>query len=108
MQITLAPMRSDETLEAARRGDVLVLNGEAVDLAAGQTSRWIVGQPQKKRRVWSVTLILPHSPDAPDETLFPKPVKVPGMARSTCRPGPRPRLRTRHRAAVPRQAIDSV
>ncbi len=78
MLITLAPMRSDETLEAARRGDVLVLNGEAVDLAAGGTSRWIVGQPRKKGGSWSLTLILPHGPGAPGETLFPKPVEVRG------------------------------
>lgn len=76
MLITLAPMRSDETLEAARRGDVLVLNGEAIDLAAGETSRWIVGQPRKKGGTWSLTLILPHAADAPEETLFPKPLAV--------------------------------
>lgn len=76
MLITLAPMRSDETLRLVRRGDVLELNGEAVDLAAGGTSRWIVGQPRKKGGTWSLTLILPHAADAPGETLFPKPLAV--------------------------------
>lgn len=78
MLITLAPMRSDEMLQVSRQGDVLVLNGEGVDLAAGGTSRWIVGQPQKEEGGWSLTLILPHGPGAPDETLFPKPIEVRG------------------------------
>lgn len=78
MQITLTPIRHDTPLTAARKGDVLVLNGTSCNLAKGQTCDWIVGTPEKVDGVWQVTLILPHGARAPEDTLFPAPI---GMAK---------------------------
>jgi hypothetical protein len=71
MKITLTPIRHDTPLTASRKGDVLVLNGLACDLAKAETCDWILGTPVKEGGIWQVTLILPHGPDAPEETLFP-------------------------------------
>jgi hypothetical protein len=78
MQINLSPMRHEEEMHLARAGSVLLINGIPVDLAAGETSPWIIGTPAKDGSRWVVTLILPHGADAPPETLFPEPVTVTG------------------------------
>lgn len=79
--ITLSPMRRDDTLMVSVSGDVLVLNGEAIDLATytadpEATHDWIIGQPVQDDGVWHVALILPHGADAPEATRFPDPITV--------------------------------
>lgn len=79
--ITLSPMRRDDTLTVSVSGDVLVLNGEALDLGTYTADPdaphdWIVGQPVQDAGVWNVTLILPHGADAPEATRFPEPITV--------------------------------
>lgn len=79
--ITLSPMRRDDTLMVSVSGDVLVLNGEAIDLATytadpEATHDWIVGQPEQDGGIWYVTLILPHGESAPEATRFPEPITV--------------------------------
>lgn len=76
MKITLSPQRRDDALTVYRTGDVLTINGEAIDLATydAQTApcAWIVGEPLKGPEGWSVTLLLPHGPipwPAPAEAL---------------------------------------
>ncbi len=78
MIVTFSPIRMEEGLTASRNGSTLVLNGTAVDLAGYDAGKapcpWIVGQPVKEDGVWRVNLILPHGGEAPEETLFPRPL----------------------------------
>ena len=85
MKLTFSPVRMDITLTATVAGDVLVLNGEALDfgpLPAGAIlprdaidSPWIVGDVTRGAAgVLTVPLILPHGANAPHETLFPAPI----------------------------------
>lgn len=79
--ITLSPMRCDDVLTVSVAGDVLVLNGEALDLGTYTADPdaphdWIVGQPVKDAGVWHVALILPHGESAPEVTRFPQPIAV--------------------------------
>ena len=85
MKLTFSPVRMDETLEASVAGDVLTLNGEALDfgpLPKGATlpraaidSPWVAGDVTRDPEgLLTVPLILPHGANAPDETLFPQPI----------------------------------
>lgn len=79
MQITFSPVRMDETLTVSRAGDVLTINGAAVDLTSYTGGcDWIVGQPEAGPDGWAVTLILPHSGDATDAARFPEPITLTG------------------------------
>ena len=78
MKITLTPIRHHQPLEAVRKGDVLVLNGAACDLSKGETCDWMLGAPVNEGGLWQVTLILPHGPEAPEETLFPATIEMKG------------------------------
>lgn len=82
MKITLTPVRMDTPLTLRRNGDVLTFNGAEVDLAAHDPETapcdWIVGAPVPGPEGWEVTVILPHGPEAPPETLFPAPVLMTG------------------------------
>ncbi|RBP92821.1 hypothetical protein DFO80_106134 [Rhodobacter sp. 140A] len=79
--ITLSPMRRDDTLVVSVAGDVLVLNGVALDLGTYTADPeaphdWIFGQPDQNGGVWHVTLVLPHGADASEQTRFPPPITV--------------------------------
>lgn len=85
--ITLSPQRRDDMLTATVAGDVLVLNGVSLDfgaLASGETlpraeagSDWIASDiVRSESGEIAVTLILPHGPDAPEETRFPEPITM--------------------------------
>lgn len=79
--ITLSPMRRDDTLTVSVAGDVLVLNGVALDLGAYTADPetphdWIVGQPVQDGGLWHLTLVLPHGADASEQTRFPPPITV--------------------------------
>lgn len=89
MHIFLSPMRADQPLSLSRAGDVLTINGEAFDFSAlpegGTLPRtaiacdWIAGDVTRTTGgVLTVPLILPHGPDAPQETLFPEPITLTG------------------------------
>lgn len=79
MQITLSPVRMDESLTVSRSGDVLTINGEAVDLTAyAGGCDWIVGLPVAGPDGWQVTLILPHAADAPEAVRWPAPITMEG------------------------------
>lgn len=82
MILTLSPIRMDDILTASVAGDVLTLNGVALDFAplpAGATlpraaiaSPWIAGEVSRDGAgVLTVPLVLPHGAQAPTETLFP-------------------------------------
>ena len=86
MKITLSPMRSDTPLTVARDGDTLTINGETFDfseVAEGATlsredagCQWLAGDVRREDGVLHMTLILPHGPNAPQETRFPAPITV--------------------------------
>lgn len=87
MKLTFSPVRMDSPLEAHVQGDVLILNGEAMDfgpLPAGATlpraainSPWIAGDVTRDENgLLTVPLFLPHGANAPPETLFPQPIEA--------------------------------
>ena len=86
MQITLSPVRSDETLALSRAGDVLILNGQVFDfgpLPDGATlpaeaidSDWIVGPVSRIDGELHLTLRLPHGPNPSEAVAFPAPIHV--------------------------------
>lgn len=86
LHITFSPMRHDDTLKLARKGDTLVINGEPFDFAdlpeGGSlpvdaiASVWFAGPVQRLNGVLQFALILPHGRPAPEATLFPAPVTV--------------------------------
>lgn len=87
MKLILSPVRMDETLTASLAGEVLTLNGEALDLGglgpgdvlSAETidCRWIAGDVHRDADgVLVVPLILPHGPNAPVETVFPSDIVV--------------------------------
>lgn len=85
MKITLSPVRMDAPLTATVEGEVLTLNGTAVDLSTvtpeapleDPGNPWIVGAVRRDGAgMLEVTLILPHGSAPPQETLFPAPVEI--------------------------------
>ncbi|WP_323041155.1 hypothetical protein [Gemmobacter sp.] len=94
MHITLSPIRSDAGLTLHRAGDVLTINGEALDLsvipegatlpAEAVACDWIAGPITRTAGGLHLTLLLPHGaiPDpAPPEALavtHPAPITLTG------------------------------
>ena len=86
MQITLLPMRHDQMLVAQRSGDVLVLNGRALDFGPlpegavlpqdAMDCPWIASDVTRVGGRLQLALILPHGPAAPEQSLFPAPITV--------------------------------
>jgi hypothetical protein len=86
MLVQFSPVRSDEPLAASVRGDILTVNGTALDfgplpegasLPEGATGcDWIAGPVERQGGVLSLTLRLPHGPAAPAARRFPEPVAV--------------------------------
>jgi hypothetical protein len=83
MNITFTPMRRDDTLMLmlSRSGDTLTINSEAFDFSGipdGATlprdaiaCDWLASDVERIGGAIHLTLILPHGPNAPQETLFP-------------------------------------
>ncbi len=82
MILSFSPVRMDTPLTASVSGDVLTLNDVPLDfgpLPAGATlpreaidNPWIAGDVTRAvDGTLTVPLILPHGPDAPDESRFP-------------------------------------
>ena len=94
MQISFTPQRSDAAFALSRSGDVLTINGEIFDFSdipeGGTCPReavgcdWLASDVVREGGVIRLTLIRPHGPDAPQQTLFPGPA-MPGGAASTSR-----------------------
>ena len=87
MKLTFSPVRMDTPLSASVLGDVLTLNGEALDfssLPAGAIlpqneidTPWIIGDVLREDDgTLVVPLLLPLEADAPPEKLFPQPLVV--------------------------------
>ena len=88
MQINWTPMRRDEALTINKAGDALTINGEVFDfgpLPDGATlprdavaCEWLASDVERSGGEISLTLILPHGANAPEETRFPQPVVMAG------------------------------
>lgn len=86
MHITLSPQRSDDALQISTAGDVLTLNGVALDftqLPEGATlprsaivCDWIAGDVQRINGVLHVPLLLPIAADSGEAARFPEPITV--------------------------------
>lgn len=86
MRITFAPQRRDDRLTLERQGDTLLINGDALDLSGipeGATlprdavaCDWLGSDIERIQGTLHLTIILPHGPAAPQETLFPGPIDV--------------------------------
>lgn len=87
MILTFSPIRMDATLAASVDGDVLTLNGIALDfgpLPSGATlpraaidNPWIAGAVERAADgTLTVPLLLPHGGSAPHETRFATPITV--------------------------------
>lgn len=84
MLISFSPIRSDETLTLSVEGEVLILNGDRLDLSglpegallppAAIASDWIAGPVERAGGELHVPLRLPLGPDAPEAHRFPAPV----------------------------------
>lgn len=87
MKLIFSPVRMYETLAASVSGDVLVLNGAALDfgpLPPGSTlpreaidTLWIAGDVTRDQDgLLTVPIVLPHGADAPEAILFPQPLEI--------------------------------
>lgn len=86
MKINLCPIRRDDTLTLSRSGDTLTINGEIFDFSAipdGATlpraavdCDWLASDVERVNGVLTLTVILPHGPNAPEETRFPEPLTL--------------------------------
>lgn len=86
MLINLSPVRMDEELVMDREGDMVMLNGVEFDfsqLPEGATlprgaidSPWFAGPVERIDGELVLTLVLPHSANAPEETRFPEPISL--------------------------------
>lgn len=87
MKINLSPIRMDTRLTASVAGDVLTLNGAALDFGplpngatlprAAIASDWIDGDVTRAMDgTLTVPLLLPHGANAPEATRYPAPITV--------------------------------
>lgn len=87
MQISFSPQRSDETLAVVKAGDVLTINGDAVDLsgisdgadlpADAISNPFITGVVSRVAGELHVTLLLPHGDYPAEAVAFPQPLISP-------------------------------
>jgi hypothetical protein len=88
MQIAFSPQRRDDALTLSRAGDVLTVNGVALDFSAigeGDTlprdavgNAWVVSDVTRTAGVLSLSVILPLAADAVEAARFPDPVTLVG------------------------------
>jgi len=86
MLIDLVPQRRDGVLVLHRAGDVLTVNGAALDfgpLPEGGTlpaeavgCDWLAAEVTRTGGRVRLALILPHGPEAPPQVLFPAPLDL--------------------------------
>ncbi|MCX4037769.1 hypothetical protein OR604_16405 [Aeromonas caviae] len=87
MKIKLIPIGGPEQLTARVDGDILTVNGVSLDFSplpeggmlpnAAISSLWVFGDVRRVDGEVYLTLVLPHSNDAPHETRFPAAYDVP-------------------------------
>lgn len=82
MRIKLTPQRRDDTLEVVKAGDVLTVNGEALDFgplpdgatlpASAVNNPWVVGEVHRDGGELTLTLLLPLPTNYSPEQAFPE------------------------------------
>lgn len=83
----LSPVRRDEKLKARIEGEVLYLNDEVLDFGPlplnatlpkhAINSNWVCGDVSRDELGnLSIHIIIPHGPNAPEETRFPSPIVI--------------------------------
>lgn len=85
MKINLSPSRTDQQLTASVGGDVVTLNGQALDFGPIEEGEiwmsdvfdciWFIYATRVDGQI-EVTILLPYGPGAPYETRFPSPIYV--------------------------------
>ncbi|WP_323781920.1 hypothetical protein [Leisingera sp.] len=88
MQINWTPVRRDEALTVTKAGDALTINAEVFDFSplpegatlprAAVACEWLASDVERSGGEISLTLLLPHGADAPEETRFPELVIMAG------------------------------
>lgn len=86
MKINFTPQRRDDSLELAKTGDTLTINGELLDLSvipegatlpdAHEAHPLLVGSISRDNGEIELTFILPHGPNPSPAVAFPEPVVV--------------------------------
>lgn len=86
MKLLFSPQRRDDTLTLSKSGDALTINGVPYNfsqLTEGATlpreavdCEWICGNVERVNGELEIPILLPHGPDAPEETRFPAPLEV--------------------------------
>jgi len=87
MHIILSPLRDDRPLRLSRHGDVLTIDGQAFDfgpLPAGASlppdaiaCDRIAGHVRRSAAgALTVPLVLPHGPNAPEQSRFPQQISL--------------------------------
>ena len=86
VEITLTPMRLDTRLTLEKQGDTLIINGEGFDLSDipdgavlprhAVICDWLASGIERTGDTVYLTLILPHGPNAPIETLYPQGITI--------------------------------
>ncbi|MDV7270699.1 hypothetical protein RYZ20_07280 [Thioclava sp. A2] len=86
MKIYFSPARRDVRLEITREGDALALNDQIVDFSGVSegdarpaeefSSDWLAGEVRRIDGEIHLTVILPHSVNAPEETRFPQAISA--------------------------------
>lgn len=84
--VEFSPVRRVGELRLERVGDTLTINGETFDFSgipdgatlpkSAVSCDWLASDVERDGDTLRLTLILPHSRFAPQETLFPEPVTV--------------------------------
>lgn len=84
MKLTFSPSRMDTPLTLEKQGDVLTINGETFDFSPLPDGHslprdaiacdWLASDVTRVDGALQLALILPHGPQAPQETLFPVPM----------------------------------
>lgn len=86
MRIRFSPQRRNGTLEVAKSGDMLTINGDVLDLsvvpdgatlpASAVACEWIAGPIERIGGEIHLTLLLPHGPHPSAAVAFPDPIIV--------------------------------
>lgn len=86
MHISFSPVRQNQCVVFEKRGDCLIIDGEAFDFsdlpngaqlpADAVASAFVTGPVERIGGVLHLTVLLPHGADAPDSTRFAEPVTV--------------------------------
>ena len=84
MNIFFSPLRTDDTVDFVKSGDVIYINGEPFDLSkieegdvlpkAAINSSWFAGDASRENGHLIVTLILPNPWNYSREQAFPEPI----------------------------------